>query len=144
MASTGRTTAPAAPCRTALRRRTCNAWWMACLRLNHPSPSQTSRRANSAWNSTSAECSQRLRRLSRKLALQRELHFGGYYARGGPDSDETYTSIAVPILVDERVIGCVNLTWIARSATASEIATRHLADLKSAAAAIAARMRAAE
>ena len=75
---------------------------------------------------------------------QRELHCGGYYARGGPDSDETYTSIAVPILVDERVIGCVNLTWIARSATASEIATRHLADLKSAAAAIAARMRAAE
>jgi IclR family mhp operon transcriptional activator len=71
---------------------------------------------------------------------QRELHFGGFYAKGGPDADETYTSIAVPICVAERVIGCVNLTWIARAASAGEIAARHLADLKGAAAQIAARM----
>ncbi len=71
---------------------------------------------------------------------QRELHFGGFYSKGGPDADEAYTSIAVPIIVDERVIGCVNLTWIARAATAADIATRHLAVLKAAAAEIAARM----
>jgi IclR family mhp operon transcriptional activator len=72
---------------------------------------------------------------------QRELHFGGYYSKGGPDADPAYTSIAVPICLAERVIGCVNLTWIARAATANEIAARHLADLKDAAAAIATRMR---
>ncbi|MCC7464242.1 MAG: helix-turn-helix domain-containing protein [Gammaproteobacteria bacterium] len=71
---------------------------------------------------------------------QRELHFGSYYARGGPDADDTYASIAVPINVAERVIGCVNLTWIARTATAGEIASRHLPDLKAAAAQIAVQM----
>jgi IclR family mhp operon transcriptional activator len=81
-----------------------------------------------------------LERTRRQGYGQRELHFGGFYSQGGPDADETYTSIAVPIIVDERVIGCVNLTWIARAATAADIATRHLADLKGAATEIAARM----
>ncbi len=74
---------------------------------------------------------------------QRDLHFGGYFSKGGPDADENYASIAVPIIVDERVIGCVNLTWIARAATVADIAARYLADLKGAAAEIATRMHAA-
>jgi IclR family mhp operon transcriptional activator len=74
---------------------------------------------------------------------QRELHFGGFYSKGGPDADDAYTSIAVPIIVDERVIGCVNLSWIARAATTAEIAARHVAELKGAATEIAARMHAA-
>lgn len=70
----------------------------------------------------------------------RDLHFGGYYAKSGPDADDTYASIAVPIVVAERVIGCINLTWIGRAATVGDIAARHLADLKDAAAKIAAQM----
>jgi len=73
----------------------------------------------------------------------RELHFGGFYSKGGPDADENKVSIAVPIMVEERVIGCLNLAWFARASTVADIAARHLADLKAAAAEIAAQMRAA-
>lgn len=50
-------------------------------------------------------------------------------------------AIAVPILVDERVLGCINMTFIARSLTPDKAARLHLQDLREAAAQIASAVR---
>jgi IclR family mhp operon transcriptional activator len=74
---------------------------------------------------------------------QRDAHFAAYLRPAAPNPYDEYSSIALPILVDQRVIGCVNLVWVARVATPAEMAARHLVELKSAVAEIAARMQAA-
>jgi IclR family mhp operon transcriptional activator len=51
--------------------------------------------------------------------------------------DDGRNSIAVPVTVEERVVGCINLTWTAKVTTAAEVAGRHLAALKAAASEIA-------
>lgn len=58
--------------------------------------------------------------------------FGGDYARPRSDVDDGRNSIAMPIVVDAQVLGCVNLTWRESVATVRQIAQRHLPDLRSA------------
>lgn len=49
-------------------------------------------------------------------------------------------SIAVPVHVGDEVVGCVNLTWIARVTTAAVMIERFLPQLDEAARAIGKRM----
>jgi IclR family transcriptional regulator, mhp operon transcriptional activator len=37
--------------------------------------------------------------------------FGGHYEKTRSESDDGRESIAVPICLDDRVLGCINLTW---------------------------------
>ncbi|HKT05327.1 MAG TPA: helix-turn-helix domain-containing protein [Rugosimonospora sp.] len=64
--------------------------------------------------------------------------FGGDYCRARAEVDDGRDSIAVPILVGEQVLGCVNLTWRLPVMTARQAAERHLDDLRGAAREIAA------
>ncbi len=50
----------------------------------------------------------------------------GYGQRYGEQPIET-GAIAVPILLDERVIGCINMTFIASALRPEEAARQHLA-----------------
>jgi IclR family transcriptional regulator, mhp operon transcriptional activator len=58
--------------------------------------------------------------------------FGGHYAKTRAESDDGRTSIAMPIRLDGRVLGCVNLTWRMKVMTVAEAARRHLDDLRGA------------
>lgn len=66
----------------------------------------------------------------------RAADFGGDYARTRDEVDDGRTSIAMPIVVDGQVLGCVNLTWRSAVATVRQITQQHLADLRAAVAAI--------
>lgn len=57
----------------------------------------------------------------------------GYSVRAPEYDVDTRNSIAVPIRVRGRVIGCVNLTWRKTLMSAQEAARRHLTDLRTAA-----------
>ena len=41
----------------------------------------------------------------------RDPDFGGHYSKTRHDYDDERTSIAMPILVNHQVLGCINLTW---------------------------------
>lgn len=56
------------------------------------------------------------------------------------DKEDGRSSIAVPITLRGRVIGCINLTWTSKVASVPEMAERHLPDMQSAAQSIAERM----
>lgn len=62
----------------------------------------------------------------------RALDFGGDYARTRDEVDDGRNSIAMPLLADGQVLGCVNLTWRLAIMTVRQIADRHLADLRDA------------
>jgi IclR family transcriptional regulator, mhp operon transcriptional activator len=66
----------------------------------------------------------------------RAADFGGDYARPRAQVDDGRTSIAMPVVVGEQVLGCVNLTWRLRVATVREMVDRHLDDLRAAVAEI--------
>ena len=66
--------------------------------------------------------------------------FGGDYDRPRRQWDDGRDSIAVPITVDERVLGAINLTWIQKVAVRREIVARHINELGQAAKSIAARL----
>jgi IclR family mhp operon transcriptional activator len=66
--------------------------------------------------------------------------FGGHYDKPRSAWDDGRNSIALPIAAGGAVIGCVNLTWIAKVATAQEIVRRYLGSLREATAEIARRM----
>jgi IclR family transcriptional regulator, mhp operon transcriptional activator len=66
----------------------------------------------------------------------RDADFGGDYGRSRADVDDGRMSIAMPILVNGQVLGCVNLTWRWAVMTVSQIADRHSADLRAAVTAI--------
>jgi IclR family mhp operon transcriptional activator len=66
----------------------------------------------------------------------RDADFGGDYARTRKDVDDGRNSIAMPIMVNDQVLGCVNLTWRLRVMTVRQIAERHLEDLRAAVTAI--------
>jgi len=77
----------------------------------------------------------------------RDANFGGHYDKVRREWNDGRDSIAVPLVVDTgvggvpaRVIGCVNLTWIHRVTTVSEVVGRHLPALRAAADEIAARV----
>jgi IclR family transcriptional regulator, mhp operon transcriptional activator len=60
----------------------------------------------------------------------------GYGHRFGEPPPET-GAIAVPVVLGTRVLGCVNLTFMARTLTPTEAARRHLSAMTEAAQAIA-------
>lgn len=62
----------------------------------------------------------------------RDPDFGGDYARGREEVDDHRNSIAVPIRIEDRVIGCVNLTWRRHVLTLARVVAAHLRDLSEA------------
>lgn len=70
----------------------------------------------------------------------REPTFGGHYDRTRREIDDGRNSIAVPIVVDGTVIGCINLTWLTRVTTVGTIVEQHLPTLQRASARIAERI----
>lgn len=67
----------------------------------------------------------------------RDPKWGGDYRRPREEFDDGLAAIAVPILGRNRVIGCVNIVWIARILTVDRIVSAHVQQLQSAAARIA-------
>jgi IclR family mhp operon transcriptional activator len=63
----------------------------------------------------------------------RDSSWGGDYSRPKSDFDDGLGAIAVPILVDRKVLGCVNLVWIGRLFTPEKIAASHVSRLQLAA-----------
>jgi IclR family mhp operon transcriptional activator len=61
-------------------------------------------------------------------------HTGGYY--GGPPHADGLFSIAVPLRDGPRVLGAINMLWLKTAFSIEVFATRHLADLREAAAEI--------
>jgi IclR family mhp operon transcriptional activator len=58
--------------------------------------------------------------------------FGGHYDKPRSEWDDGRNSIALPIMAGSSVIGCLNLTWIAKVATVQQVVTRHLGSLRDA------------
>jgi IclR family transcriptional regulator, mhp operon transcriptional activator len=63
-------------------------------------------------------------------------HTGTGLAHAAGTGDDGRSSIALPVLLDGRVLGCVNLTWRRAAVTLDQIVERHLGDLRAAVAAI--------
>ena len=63
----------------------------------------------------------------------RDLGWGGDYRRSRQEFDDGLGAIAVPILRRSKVLGCVNIVWIARLFTADQIAKVHAVKLQDAA-----------
>lgn len=70
----------------------------------------------------------------------RDRDFGGDYDLPRSKANDGRNSIAVPVHAGDEVVGCVNLTWIARVATVPVIVGRCLAQLEEAARTISRRM----
>ena len=70
----------------------------------------------------------------------RDPDFGGNYDQPRSRVDDGRNSIAVPLHVREDIVGCVNLTWVAKVASVSAIADRFLPALQEAARTISHRM----
>ena len=62
--------------------------------------------------------------------------FGGDYNLPRSEADDGRSSIAVPIQLDGRVLGCINLTWRRRALPVQQIVRLHLHDLRRAVAGI--------
>lgn len=58
--------------------------------------------------------------------------FGGDYARPRREADDGRSSMAMPIVVDGQVLGCMNLTWRTRVMSLTRMAERHGDDLREA------------
>jgi IclR family mhp operon transcriptional activator len=56
----------------------------------------------------------------------------GYWA-GADDLGDEVSSIAVPVMIGEKVIGCINLLWVASASSVEDFARKHLRVLKEAA-----------
>jgi len=63
-------------------------------------------------------------------------HTGTGLAHAAGTGDDGRSSIALPILLDGRVLGCVNLTWRRAAVTLDQVVERHLVDLRAAVQAI--------
>jgi IclR family mhp operon transcriptional activator len=62
----------------------------------------------------------------------RDPDFGGHYWKSRRDADDGRNSIAMPIRVNGHVLGCINLTWKAKTMTLGEAVKRHLGALSEA------------
>lgn len=71
----------------------------------------------------------------------RSSFFGGDYNLSRRVSDDGRASIALPIQLDERVLGCMNLTWRREVHTVQEVVRLHLSDLRHAVGAVEAAVR---
>lgn len=60
----------------------------------------------------------------------RDREFGGDYVAGRDGYDDQRMSIALPIRSNERVIGCINLTWRRHVLTVRQVVAEHLDDLR--------------
>ncbi len=69
--------------------------------------------------------------------------FGGDYHRPRSEVDDGRESIAMPIRVEDRVLGAINLTWRRQVLSVTGLVQRHLGDLRAAVAEVEARARAA-
>ena len=63
----------------------------------------------------------------------RDTAWGGDYSKSKNEYDDGLGAIAVPILSGRKVLGCVNLVWIARLFNSDQIARKHADRLKVAA-----------
>ena len=75
----------------------------------------------------------RPRRLEELLGDVRKKGYG--YRYGEPPKESG--AIAVPILAGDRILGCVNMTFMAATLTFEEAASKHLSELRECAEAIA-------
>jgi IclR family mhp operon transcriptional activator len=69
--------------------------------------------------------------------------FGGDHDRPRSEVDDGRESIAMPVRLDGRVAGCINLTWLRPAMPVRTAVQRHLGDLQAAVAAVEERARAA-
>ena len=69
----------------------------------------------------------------------RDPDWGGHLTAAKSEFDDGLMAIAVPILVDGQVLGCINIVWIARVASTAQIVKQHLSQLQQAASLIAER-----
>ncbi|NEK59286.1 helix-turn-helix domain-containing protein [Geodermatophilus sabuli] len=69
--------------------------------------------------------------------------FGGDHDRPRSEVDDGRDSIAMPVRLDGRVAGCINLTWRREVLSLSTAVRRHLEDLRTAVATVEERARAA-
>jgi IclR family mhp operon transcriptional activator len=58
--------------------------------------------------------------------------FGGDYYRPRSEVDDGRSSIAMPVRLDGRVVGCINLTWRRQVLSLTGLVQRHLGDLRAA------------
>jgi IclR family mhp operon transcriptional activator len=63
-------------------------------------------------------------------------HTGTGLAHAAGTGDDGRHSIALPIMLDGNVLGCVNLTWRRAAVTLEQVVERHLVDLRAAVQAI--------
>ena len=70
----------------------------------------------------------------------RDPRFGGNFDLTRRDYDDGRDSLAVPIMLNRRVVGCVNVTWIRRVTSQAKIVHEFLDDVKEAAAKLAAQL----
>ena len=70
----------------------------------------------------------------------RDPDFGGNYDQPRSRVDDGRNSIAVPVPVGEEIVGCINLTWVAKVASVRTMADKYLPQLRDAALAIGCRM----
>jgi IclR family mhp operon transcriptional activator len=68
---------------------------------------------------------------ARGYGIRDPIFVGGFYGR--PPQDDGLAAIAVPLLGRTRVHGSINILWISGAFSVEEFASRHLADLQSAA-----------
>ena len=67
--------------------------------------------------------------------------FGGDYNRPRSEVDDGRESIAMPVLLEERVVGAINLTWRRQVLSMTGMVQRHLEDLRAAVRTVEARAR---
>ncbi|HET7158799.1 MAG TPA: helix-turn-helix domain-containing protein [Burkholderiales bacterium] len=70
----------------------------------------------------------------------RDPAFGGDYIKTLTEHDDGMSGMAVPVIVDSRVVCCINVLWRKRIATPEHIARRFLKDLNAVADQIAVRL----
>jgi len=58
--------------------------------------------------------------------------FGGHYTRTRKEADDGRSSIAMPIVLDGEVLGCMNLTWRTKVISLTRMVERHGDDLREA------------
>lgn len=63
----------------------------------------------------------------------RDAVFGGHFYKSRRIHDDGLLAMAVPVYRSDKVVGTVNVLWVARVATPAQMAQRHLEDLRAAA-----------
>jgi IclR family mhp operon transcriptional activator len=101
---------------------------------------RNSSRPGDALARSPAKISQILAETRKRRYGTRDPDFGGHYDQPRSRIDDGRNSIAVPLHVGEEIVGCINLTWVAKVATVKVIAEHCLPQLGDAARTIGSRM----